>query len=64
MTKNRKRSFIYNLDILSGKPGLFITGHKNYSPLGGLIITLSILLIFIIYSIYALYIFFLKEKCQ
>ena len=62
MTKNRKRSFIYNLDILSGKPGLFITGHKNYSTLGGLIITLSILFIGIIYSIYALYIFFFERE--
>ena len=56
MDKNEKKSFIYNFDILSGKPGLFISGQKNYSSLFGLIATFLILFFSFIYALYALYI--------
>ena len=64
MEEKKERSFIYNLDILSGKPGLFISGYKNYNTLGGLIITflcyLSVL--FILFMLFTY--FFLREKFQ
>ena len=62
MAEREDRPFIFNLDILSGTPQLFISGHKNFSTLFGLISTFLILLIGIIYTIYSVYIFFLKEK--
>ena len=62
MIKNEERSFIYNLDILSGKPSLFISGHKNYSTIFGLITTLLILIIGIIYGVYSLFIFFFARE--
>ena len=62
MSKYEQKSFIYNLDFLSGTPRIFISGHKNFSTLIGLIATVFILIISIFYTIYALYIFFFERE--
>ena len=62
MEKNEKRSFIYKLDILSGNPGIYISGNKNYSTLFGLSVTFLIILVGVIYASYALYIYFYESE--
>ena len=62
MIKRDERSFISKLDILSGTPGLFISGYKSYSTIFGLISTILILFIVVSYALYALYIFFFERE--
>ena len=62
MIKRNERSFISKLDILSGTPGLFISGYKSYSTIFGLISTILILFIVVSYALYALYIFFFERE--
>ena len=56
------RSFIYNLDILSGAPLLLISGHKNYSTPFGLIFTFLMIFSGLFYAIYAFYIYFFESE--
>ena len=62
MSKFEPRKFIYNFDILSGKPSIFISGYRNYSTLTGLVLTIVILLVAIYYAVYSLFYFFCKKE--
>ena len=62
MAKTENRSFIYNLDILSGTPGLYVSSRKNYCTPFGLIVTFIISFNVICYAIYAFYIYFFESE--
>ena len=56
------KPFLYNLDILSGTPRVFVSSHKSYSTIFGLFITFLLVLIGIIYTLYELYIFYFERE--
>ena len=61
MSKFEPRSFIYNFDLLSGTPSIFVSGHRNFSTLSGLIITIVIIFITLFYTVYCIF-YFLFER--
>ena len=62
MSKFGRRSLIYNFDVLSGTPGIFISGHKNFSTLFGLITTIIISTMSLAYVSYEFYLFFFERE--
>ena len=62
MPKFEPRSFIYNIDVLSGSPGIFISGYKNYSTFTGLIATILIIFAIVFYTGYSLFFFFYERE--
>ena len=62
MPKFESRSFIYSLDFLSGTPAMFISGHKNFSSLFGLLTTLIISILILAYVLYEFYQFFFERE--
>ena len=61
MAKFETRSILYNFDVLSGTPGIFVSGHRNFSTLPGLIITILFIFIALFYTGYSIF-FFLFER--
>ena len=61
MSKFEPRSFIYNFDLLSGTPSIFVSGHRNFSTLSGLIMTIVIIFITLFYTVYCIF-YFLFER--
>ena len=62
MSNFEQRSFIYNFDILSGTPNIFISGHKNFSIIYGLIVATPIILADLLYAIYAFWMFLFDRE--
>ena len=62
MTNYEPRSFIYNFDILSGNPGIFTSGYKNFSTVYGLIVATGIIIVDLLYAIYAFYLFLFERE--
>ena len=62
MSKYEQRPFIYNLDLLSGTPGIFISRKKNFRTLLGLITTIIVLILSIIHTLYEVLFYFLGRK--
>ena len=62
MSKFEPRPFIYSLDFLSGTPGVFISGYKNFSTLFGLLTTIIISAISLAYVLYEFYLFYFERE--
>ena len=62
MSKYEQRSFIYNLDLLSGNPGIFISRKKNFGTLFGLITTIIVLILSITHTFLEVLFYFLERK--
>ena len=62
MSKFELRPFIYSLDFLSGTPGVFISGYKNFSTLFGLLTTIIISAISLAYVLYEFYLFYFERE--
>ena len=62
MSKYEPRPFIYNLDFLSGTPGILISGYKSFSTLFGLISTVMILVLSVSYILYKFFLFVIDRE--
>ena len=62
MSKYEARSLIYNLDFLSGKPGIFISGYKYFGTLFGSITTIIIIMLSASHILYEFSLFFFERK--
>ena len=62
MLKHEPKPFLYYLDFLSGTPQIFISSHKSFSTLFGLLATLLILFMNISYILYKCYLFIFERE--